>query len=63
MKKRCIVYPKDVQMITGRSERYGQALLQKIKAFYSKKSHQFITVQEFADFSGIPPSDISEYLY
>tara|TARA_R110000850_G_scaffold32285_1_gene88863 strand:- start:2117 stop:2347 length:231 start_codon:yes stop_codon:yes gene_type:complete len=62
-KKRCIVYPKDVQIITGRSERYGQLLLQKIRVFHNKKPHQYVTIQEFSDFSGIPPGDISDYLY
>jgi len=61
--KRCIVYPKDVQMITGRSERYGQLLLQKIRTFHNKKPHQYVTVEEFSDFSGIPPEDIRNYLY
>ncbi|WP_339865789.1 hypothetical protein [uncultured Algoriphagus sp.] len=62
-KKRCIVYPKDVQIITGRSERYGQQLLQKIRVYHNKKPHQYVTVHEFSDFSGIPPEDVSEYLY
>ncbi|SFT46351.1 hypothetical protein SAMN04489724_0858 [Algoriphagus locisalis] len=61
--KRCIVYSKDVQIITGRSERYAQLLLQKIRKFHNKKPHQYVTVQEFSDFSGIPPENVGDYLY
>ncbi|WPR77688.1 hypothetical protein [Algoriphagus sp. NG3] len=63
LKKRCVIYAKDVQLITGRSERYGYSLLQKMKDFYNKKRHQFITVQEFADFSGIPLVQVESYIY
>lgn len=62
-KKRCTIYPKDIQMITGRSERYGQVLLHKIREFYGKKPYQFITVQEFSEFSGLDPEEVSGYLY
>ncbi|MFC4875060.1 hypothetical protein [Negadavirga shengliensis] len=63
IKKRCVVYPKDVQMITGRSERYGQDLLQKIRKFYNKKPHQFVTTREFSEFSGIPVTDVEPFLF
>ena len=31
--KRACIYPKDIQRITGRSERYGRKLLNDIKNF------------------------------
>ncbi|SMD44451.1 hypothetical protein SAMN00777080_3072 [Aquiflexum balticum DSM 16537] len=61
-KKRCVIYPKDVQIITGKSERYGQDLLNKIRIYLNKKPHQFITIKEFSDFSGIPTQDLEEYI-
>jgi len=61
-KKRCVIYPKDVQLITGKSERYGQDLLTKIREHYKKQPHQFITVLEFCSFSGIPQQDVENYL-
>lgn len=62
IKKRCVIYPKDVQLITGRSERYGQELLTKIRKTYNKAPHHFITIKEFASFSGIPVEDVERYL-
>lgn len=35
--KRICIYPKDVQRITGKSERYGRTLLTQIKQHYQKK--------------------------
>lgn len=61
-KKRCVIYPKDVQLITGRSERYGHSLLCKIRKFYQKKSHQYVTLDEFSEFSGIPIQDVEKYI-
>ena len=61
-KKRCVIYPKDVQIITGKSERYGQDLLNKIRITLNKKPHQFITIKEFSDFSGIPKNELEDYI-
>jgi len=51
--KRAIIYPKDVQRITGRSESYARKLLQKIKERYSKEDHQYVTLEEFAQYTGL----------
>lgn len=62
LKKRCVIYPKDIQIITGRSERYSHSLIQKIRKFYQKESHQYITLNEFSAFSGIPIEQIEPYI-
>ena len=59
---RICVYPKDIQRITGRSERYGRKLLNDIRAYLGKSSHQFITTEEFAQYTGINEDLIKEYL-
>ncbi|PKR80734.1 hypothetical protein CW751_08155 [Brumimicrobium salinarum] len=59
---RICIYPKDIQRITGRSERYGRRLLERIKDHLDKERHQFITIDEFCDYSGIKREDIKEYL-
>lgn len=59
---RICIYPKDIQRITGRSERYGRRLLERIKDHLEKERHQFITIDEFCDYSGIKREDIQEYL-
>ena len=60
--KRVCIYPKDIQRITGRSERYGRKLLQDIKTYLDKEPHQFVTVREFAQYSGIEVDLIEKYL-
>tara|TARA_X000000950_G_C13602587_1_gene531989 strand:- start:125 stop:325 length:201 start_codon:yes stop_codon:yes gene_type:complete len=60
--KRACIYPKDIQRITGRSERYGRKLINKIKEYLDKEPHQFITVQDFANYSGIEEETINKYL-
>ena len=59
---RACIYPKDIQRITGRSERFGRKLLSDIKAHFSKESYQFITTEEFAEYSGIKEEIVKEYL-
>lgn len=54
LQTRVCVYPKDIQRITGKSERYGRKLLNIIKRFYSKSEYQFITIEEFCKYTGIP---------
>lgn len=51
--KRLCIYAKDVSIITGRGQRYAQRLLQSIKISLKKDKHQFVTIQEFADYTGI----------
>jgi hypothetical protein len=60
--KRICIYPKDIQRITGKSQKSGQRLLNKIKKELGKEKHQFITSEEFAKYSGISIKMIQEYL-
>ena len=60
--KRACIYPKDIQRITGRSERYGRKLLNQIKEHLDKKPHQFVTINEFSDYSGIQVDIVNQYI-
>ena len=60
--KRACIYPKDIQCITGRSERYGRKLLNEIKAHFGKQPHQFVTINEFSEYSGIEVDIINQYI-
>lgn len=60
--KRACIYPKDIQRITGRSERYGRKLLQDIRDFFGKESYQFITIKEFSEYSGIEEETVLRYI-
>ncbi len=60
--KRVCIYPKDVQRITGKSERTGGRLLQQIRNELGKKEHQFITIDEFAEYTGLCPDLVREFI-
>ncbi len=60
--KRVCVYPKDVQRITGRSEKYARRLLYTIRQNLNKQSHQFITVEEFAQHVGIDIETVKQFI-
>tara|TARA_R110001632_G_scaffold63318_2_gene151419 strand:- start:78719 stop:78916 length:198 start_codon:yes stop_codon:yes gene_type:complete len=60
--KRACIYPKDIQRITGRSERYGRKLLNDIKNYFGKESYQFVTIKEFVEYSGIEEEIVNKYL-
>ena len=59
---RLCVYPKDVQRITGKSERYGRMLLLKIREELKKKDHQFISIEEFCAYTGLKVDQVQSVL-
>ena len=59
---RVVVYPKDISQITGKSERYGRKLLKTIKETNEKEDHQFVSLEEFSDYTGLPVELIKEHL-
>ncbi|GAA5042545.1 hypothetical protein SAMN04488057_10717 [Cyclobacterium lianum] len=60
--KRACIYPKDVQRITGKSERYGRKLLKKIREELAKDPHQFVSVDEFCEFTGLSATIVERYI-
>lgn len=61
-RKRVCIYPKDIQRITGRSDRYDRKLLQEIKKFLGKENYQFITIKKFSEYSGIELETVKTYI-
>ncbi|WP_276503198.1 hypothetical protein [Terrimonas pollutisoli] len=59
---RVVIYPKDVENITGRRGRTARKLLQKIREALGKRSHEFITIKEFCLFTGISEELIKDFL-
>jgi len=60
--KRICIYPKDIQRITGKSERHARNLLSKIREYLEKEPHQFITINEFADYYGLNQNQVEDYI-
>jgi hypothetical protein len=52
MNRMCI-YPKDIMVITGKSDRYGRYLIKRIKEYFNKEQHQVVTVEEFCQYMGL----------
>jgi hypothetical protein len=59
---RVVIYPKDVENITGLGDRAARKLIQKIKTGLGKSKPMFITVQEFSLCTGIPEELIKDFL-
>ena len=59
---RLCIYPKDVQRITGKSERYGRTLLLKIRENLNKQDHQFISIEEFCLYTGLKVDQVQHLL-
>jgi hypothetical protein len=62
LSKRLCIYPKDVQRITGKSERFGRLLLQRIKNANGKEKHHFVSLEEFCKFTGLQTNEVEKYL-
>ena len=56
--KRVVIYPKDIMIITGKSERYSRYLIQRIKQHLKKEQHQVVSILEFCIYMGLDQEDI-----
>jgi len=59
---RICIYAKDVINITGRKERAAWKLLAAIRKKYKKKKGQFVTIDEFCEFTGIKQEIVKPFL-
>jgi hypothetical protein len=59
---RLCIYPKDIQIITGRSDRYGRNLIKKIKDHFKKEQHQVVTIEEFCQYLGLQQDVVTRQL-
>ncbi len=59
---RLCIYPKDIMIITGRSDRYGRNLIKKIKDYFKKQPHQVVTIEEFCQYMGMQQDLVARQL-
>ena len=55
---RVCMYPKDVQRIMGKEYTQARLYLIKIKKHLNKEDHQYISVEEFCKYSGLPVEEV-----
>ena len=56
--RRIAIYPKDMMLIIGRSDRYCRQLHRQMKIHFKKEKHQPLTISEFSQFMGIKTEDV-----
>ena len=59
---RIIIYPKDVENITGRAYRTACTMIQNVRKAFGKTRQQLITISEFAMYMGIEEELIKDFL-
>ena len=59
---RIVIYAKDVMNITGRKERAARKLLARIRKKYKKKRGEFISIDEFCEFTSLRRESVREFL-
>jgi hypothetical protein len=60
--KRIVLYIKDVQQLTGKGENTSRTILQKIRLLKAKTKEQFVSIEDFAEFTGISLDLIKQHL-
>ena len=60
--ERVCIYPKDVQVVTGKSERWGREVIKKIKSHFSKEPHQLVSINEFCLYMGLQQDIVAKQL-
>ena len=57
-----MIYTKDVQRITGKSDRYARRLMARMKLKYQKEKGQPVSLNEFCEYMGLTKEEVSNFL-
>ena len=60
--KRMAISAKDIQIIEGKSDRFGRKRILEIKKALNKEPHQLITIDEYAIYMGIDVNQVLLFL-
>jgi hypothetical protein len=60
--QRVCIYPKDIQLITGKSYRQSTRLMQKIKKDLNKLENEFLTIDEFCKSAGLKNEQVAHLI-
>lgn len=56
--KRICIYAKDIQLLTGKSERYARKLVALARKHNNKSKDQLLTIKEFCDFMHLDETEV-----
>ena len=59
---RVVIYSKDIQNITGRSQRTARKMMSVLRKKYKKNKGDFITIDEFCQHTGIKKEQVNIFL-
>jgi len=60
--KRLCIYTKDIQIITGKSERYCRQVLTQIRKKLNKQKHQAVSITELCNYLGLTIDEVKQTL-
>jgi hypothetical protein len=60
--ERVVIYPKDVHIVTGKSERWARNIIKEIKQTLRKQEHQLVSVDEFCSYMGLDNTQVKQQL-
>jgi hypothetical protein len=59
---RVVIYTKDVSNMTGLCDKASRKLLRLVRIHFGKPKRSFVTVQDFATYTGIREETIKPFL-
>jgi hypothetical protein len=62
VEKRICIYAKDIQVLTGKSERYARKVVAQVRQHYSKSKDQLLTIKEFCEYMHLDEQDVKKAL-
>lgn len=59
---RIVLSIKDIQRLTGRSERQSRRILTAVRKMFGKRPRQPVSIQEYCRYTGLREEDVARYL-
>jgi hypothetical protein len=60
--QRICIYTKDIQIITGKSDRYCRTIMKNIRTIHNKQKHQSISIEEFCAYQGLNCDEVRKLI-
>ena len=61
--KRICIYPKDIELITGKSYRQSARMLQAVRKSLNKLQNELVTIDEFCQYSGLKIEQVEPLIF